>query len=128
MRSRGAVYLRRAENLLKVMEVADAGRNPDAMATSAIQAGIALADAFTVSLIQRRSRGQDHSEVILLMRQCPRPAAPEAARLIQQLLNRRSEILYASEDVSLREARELATFARKLHAVVRTALVAIGPV
>lgn len=125
-KSRAAVYLRRAENLLKVMDVADTAGNPDAIATNAIQAGIALGDAFTVSMLQRRSRGQDHGEVVLLIRQCSCPATSEIAKLIQQILNRRTAILYASEEVTLRDARELARFARKLHSVVRTALASSG--
>lgn len=121
-KDRGAVYLRRAENLLKIMEIADRAGNPDGIVTNAVQAGIALGDAFTVSLLQRRSRGQDHSEVILLVRECPSPSTPEVARLLQRILNRRSEVLYESRDVSLRRARELADFARKLNSVVRSAI------
>jgi hypothetical protein len=121
-RDRGAVYLRRAENLLKVMEVADAAANPDGIVINAVQAAIALGDAFTVSLVQRRSRGQDHSEVLLLVKLCPSPSTPEVVRLIQSLLNRRSEILYGSQEVSLRQARQLADLARKLYSVVRSAV------
>lgn len=119
---RGAVYLRRAENLLKIMEIADREGNPDGIVTNAVQAGIALGDAFTVSLLQRRSRGQDHSEALLLVRECPSASTPEVARLLQRILNRRSEVLYESQDVSLRRARELADFARKLDSVVRSAI------
>lgn len=121
-RSRAAVYLRRAENLLKVMEAADQAGNPDGIVTNAIQSSIALGDAFTVFLIQRRCRGQDHSEVLLLVRECPSSSAPEVGRLIQHILNRRSELLYGSEEVSLRLARELASFSRKLDSVVRSAV------
>jgi hypothetical protein len=121
-KGRGSVYLRRAENLLKIMELADREANPDGTATSAIQAAIALGDAYTVSLLQRRSRGQDHSEVLLLIRDCPSNTANEVARLLQRILNRRSEALYESREVSLRQGRELATMARKLHSVVRSAI------
>lgn len=121
-KDRGAVYLRRAENLLKVMEVADEAGNPDGIVTNAVQAGIALGDAYTVSLVRRRSRGQDHSEVLLLVRECPSPSTPEVSSLLQRILNRRSELLYESRDVSLRQARELANLARKLHSAVRSAI------
>ena len=121
-RSRAAVYLRRAEILLKVMEVAEKAGNPDGIVTNAIQSGIALGDAFTVSLIQRRCRGRYHSEVLLLVRECPSSSSPEVARLIQHILNRRSELLYGSEEVSLRLARELATFARKPDSIVRSTI------
>jgi hypothetical protein len=121
-KDRASVYLRRAANLLQIMEVADKAGNPDGIVTNAVQAGIALGDAYTVALIQRRSRGQDHSEVILLVRECPSPSAREVGRLIQGILNRRSEVLYESQDVSLKRARELASLARKLHSAVQLAI------
>lgn len=120
--ARSKIYLRRAENLLKLLEVADDSGNSDGLATAAIQATISLADAFTVTLRQRRSRGQDHSEVLLLIRECPSPSTPEVVRLVQRILSRRSEALYGSEEVSLRQARELATLARKLDSIIRSAL------
>lgn len=121
-RVRGAVYLRRAENLLKVMETAEAAGNPDGIMTNGVQAAIALGDAFTVTLAQRRSRGQDHSEILLLVRDCPSTSAGDVARLLQRILSRRSEFLYGSLEVSLRDAREVAGLSRKLHSVVRPAV------
>jgi hypothetical protein len=121
-KDRAAVYLRRAENLLQIMEVADEAGNSDGIVTNAVQAGIALGDAYTVALVQRRSRGQDHSEVLLLVRECRSPNAREVGRLIQGILNRRSEVLYKSQDVSLKRARELANLTRKLHLEVRLAI------
>jgi hypothetical protein len=121
-KERAAVYLRRAENLLQIMEVADEAGNPDGIVTNAVQAGIALGDAYTVALVQRRSRGQDHSEVLLLVRECQSPNAREVGRLIQGILNRRSEVLYESQDVSVKRARELASLARKLHSAVQLAI------
>jgi hypothetical protein len=121
-RARGLVYFRRAENLLKTMELADREANPDGIATDAIQAAIALGDAYTVSMVQRRSRGQDHSEVLLLVRDSPSASSPEVARLLQRVLNRRNETLYVGREVTLRQARELAALVRKLHAVVTSAI------
>jgi hypothetical protein len=121
-RERGLLYLHRAENLLKTMELSDRDSNPDGIAVNAIQAAIALADAYTVSILRRRSRGQDHSEVLLLIRDCPADTAPEVARLLQRILNRRSESLYESREVTLRQGRELAALARKLHAAVTRAI------
>jgi hypothetical protein len=121
-KDRSEVYLRRAENLLRVMEVADEAGNPDGVVTNAVQAGIALGDAYTVALVQRRSRGQDHSEVLLLIRECRTPNTREVARLVQGILNRRSEVLYESRDVSLKRARELAGMVRKLHSAVLSSI------
>jgi hypothetical protein len=92
-RDRAPIYLRRAENLLKVMDAADESVNPDGIVTSAVQAGIALGDAFTVFHVQRRSRGQDHAEALILIRECRSPRTPEVVRLLQGILNRRSEVL-----------------------------------
>jgi hypothetical protein len=121
-RGRGLIYLRRAENLLKAMDQADRDSNPDGVGVNAIQAAVALADAYTVSMLQRRSRGQDHSEVLLLIRDCPDDTAPAVAQLLQRILNRRTEVLYASREVTLRQSRELAVLARKLHSAVLPAI------
>jgi hypothetical protein len=121
-KDRAAVYLRRAENLLQIMEMADKAGNPNGIVTNAVQAGISLGDAYTVALVQRRSRGQDHSEVLLLVRDCQFPNSREVGRLIQGILNRRTEVLYESQEVSLKRARELVSLARKLHSAVLSAV------
>jgi len=101
------------------MEWAIKEENPDGIATNAVHAAIALGDAFTVSQIQRRSRGQDHHEVLLLIAQCRSPAAPEVGRFLQRILNRMEEVQYQSRDVQLDDAEELAKHARKLISIVR---------
>jgi hypothetical protein len=121
-RSRAVVYLRRADNLLKTMEWADREENPDGLATSAIQAAIALGDAFTISFLQRRSRGQDHLEVLLLIRQCKAASAPVVSRLLQRVIVRKEDVQYKSREVQLHDARELAKHTRALNAVVREAV------
>jgi hypothetical protein len=121
-RDRAAVYLRRAENLLRVVEAADQAGNPDGIVTNAVQAAIALGDAYTVFYVQRRSRGQDHAEALILIRECPSSSTPDVARILQRIHSRRSEVLYESRDVSLREARELANLTRQLASIVRAAI------
>jgi len=121
-KTQSRVYLRRAANLLKTMEWAEEERNPDGVATNAVQAAIGLGDAYTVFFLQRRSRGQDHHEVVGLVARCQSSNAAEVGQLLQRILNRKSEVEYQAREVDLRDAREVARHVRKLSALVRSAL------
>ena len=121
-KGKATVYLRRAENLLKTMEWAETEGNPDGVATNAVQASIALADAYTVFFLQQRSRGQDHREVVVLLARTKTPNASEVGRLVQRILNRKSEVEYQDRDVRMSDARELAKFTRKLYSLISTDL------
>jgi hypothetical protein len=117
-KSHAGIYLRRAANLVKTMEWAEEVRNVDGTATNAVQAAIALGDAFTVFFTGQRSRGQDHHEVISLVARCKSTSAPEVGSLLQRILDRKAEVEYEGRDVKLSEARELAKRVRRLFAVV----------
>jgi hypothetical protein len=121
-KSRASVYVRRAEKLLETMEWAEGEGNADGLATNAIQAAISLGDAFTVWFLGRRSRAQDHHEVLLLIRQCKVPAAREVSDLLQGILSRKTEVEYQSRQVQTRDARQLAAQARALSVVVHREL------
>jgi hypothetical protein len=121
-RNKAAIYLRRGENLLATMTLAEEAANPDGLATAGIQASIAFADAFTVWTLQQRSRGQDHSEVVAVIARSRSPAASEVAKLVQRILNRKSEVEYGAKEVRMPEARLIGRDVRKLGTVVRAAL------
>lgn len=117
--ARAEVYLTRAGNLLKTMELAEKEGNPDGVATNAVQAAIALGDGYTIHFRQERCRGQDHHEVLLLIARCGSPHRGQIGQILSRILDRKGEVEYADRAVSLKEARELASRVRALTALVR---------
>jgi hypothetical protein len=117
-KSKATVYLDRADNLLKTMELADRESNPDGVGTSAVQAAIALADAYTIYFRKERARGQDHHEVLALIARGQTPNTGAIGLALSRILGRKAEVEYADRAVNLRDARELARWVRKLSALV----------
>ena len=117
-KSKASVYLDRADNLVKTMELAERESNPDGVGTSAVQAAIALGDAYTIYFRKERCRGQDHHEVLALIARCEAPNAGEVGSTLSRILGRKGEVEYADRAVNLRDARELARWVRKLSALV----------
>lgn len=120
--NKAQIYLKRAENLLATMELAELAGNADGVATTGVQAAISFADAFTVWTLQQRSRGQDHVEVVALIARSKSPAAPEVAKLVQKILNQKSDVEYGAREVKGSEARQIGKDVRRLAALVRTAV------
>ena len=116
---RAAVYLNRARNLLRTMELAEKEANPDGMATSAVQAAIALGDAYTIHFRQERSRGQDHQEVIVLVARCATPRRGDVGPLLSRILARKNAVEYEDRAVTPDDAQELAKWVRALDKLVR---------
>jgi len=120
--NKAQIYLKRAENLLATMELAELAGNADGVATTGVRAAISFADAFTVWTLQQRSRGQDHVEVVALIARSKSPAAPEVAKLVQKILNQKSDVEYGAREVKGSEARQIGKDVRRLAALVRTAV------
>jgi hypothetical protein len=121
-RSKARIYLQRGENLLATLNLAEKAENPDGVATAGVQAAVSFADAFTVWTLQRRSRGQDHAEVVAVIARSRSPVAPEVARLVQRVLNRKSDVEYGAREVRMSEAQQIGQDARKLGTLVRAAV------
>jgi HEPN domain-containing protein len=121
-RERAALYLRRGEDLLSTAQLALAAGLTDGVATSGVQAGIALADAYTVGKLGMRSRGQDHFEAIGLIQRVTGPEAKRVAVLFQRIVERKTEVEYADRTVSAADARQLLESARRLASLVRQSL------
>lgn len=116
--SKALVYLARADNLLVTMELAERESNPDGVATCAVQAAVALGDAYTIYFRKERCRGQDHHEVLALIARCQTPNAGEVGSTLSRILDRKGEVEYAERAVILRDARELASRVRALRALI----------
>jgi len=121
-RSKATVYLRRARNLLSMMEQAHTQANCDSTAALGIQAAIALSDAFTISKLGLRSRGQAHPEVVGLISQVRTASAVRLATLVQAVVGRKSELEYGERDVSESDALEIANLVRKISHLVSSEL------
>jgi len=121
-KERATVYLRRGENLLLLVEGAEASKNWDGVATVGVQAAIALADAYTIAKLGLRSRGQEHQEVVPLISGVGTKAASELAAQIQTVLNRKNEVEYGDREVSANDARRIAHVVRKIGVLVSSEL------
>jgi hypothetical protein len=100
------------------MELAERESNPDGVATNAVQAAVALGDAYTICFRKERCRGQDHHEVLALIARCKAPNAGEVGSNLSRILDRKSEVEYEDRAVNLKDARELARRTRTLSVLV----------
>lgn len=100
------------------MELAEKEANPDGIATSAVQAAIALGDAYTIHFRQERCRGQDHQEVIALVARCATPRKADVGPLLSRILARKNAVEYEDRAVTRDDAQELAKWVRALNTLV----------
>jgi hypothetical protein len=121
-RALASVYLTRGEQLLEAMEHSREKRLLESVASNGVQAAVAFADAYTVFRLQQRSRGQDHGEVVQLIRRCPGPESADLAALIQGVLNQKSEVQYGERLVRPKDAAQLAEAVREIAGRVKAAL------
>ena len=101
------------------MALAEATKNPDGVATNAVQAAIALGDAYTIHFLQERCRGQDHHEVLTLIARSGAPHKAEVGETLTRILNRKGEVEYADRAVGLKDASDLANRVRTLREFVQ---------
>ena len=121
-RSRSAVYLRRAEELHGAAEWGLEHRFANVGAVNAVQSAISAMDAYLVHHLGQRSTGTDHHEDVGLLATVPGPETREFGQHFQRILNRKSEVEYQDREVTLADARELATQAHRLLDRVRRSL------
>lgn len=112
-KSRYLPYRRRASSLLSTMERAVVDGQVHGASLAAVHATIAAADALTVFYLGLRSRGQDHRELMALVRRLPLERASESAGRLGSVLTRKSEVEYGSVEPSHREVDALAANCRK---------------
>lgn len=124
-RSKARLYLRRGDNLLAAARTALSDRNADAAAVAGVQCAVSYADSFTIAHLSQRCRGQDHHEAIALIARCPTPVKGEVSKILQQILNRKSEVEYGSREVRMSDAKEIVGHAATLAVLVGNAVSAI---
>ena len=87
-------------------------------AALAVLAGIAASDAATCQRLGVRSRGQDHTEAVGLLRTVL-PDGPDLAKDLERLLDIKDSAQYGVLGVSDAEARRAVDWARRMVARVR---------
>jgi len=121
-RARARVFLNRGKKLLEILDKARELDNYDGMASVGVQATIAFADAYTVSKLQQRSRGQDHAEAVRLIRQCQAIDSAEIAGLVQRVLNRKTDVQYGDRPVKPADAASIADDVYRIARMVSAAI------
>ena len=96
-----------ARQFLEAAELVDA---PDVVATCAIHAAIAAADAITCHALGERSGGGNHVSAVDLLRQVD----PRLATALKRALDRKTQAGYESVDMSASDATSCVRWARQL--------------
>ena len=97
-----------ARQFLEAAELLDA---PDVVATCAIHAAIAAADAITCHALGARSSDGNHASAVDLLRQVD----ARLATALKRALDRKTQAGYESADVSAADAKSCLRWARQLH-------------
>jgi HEPN domain-containing protein len=116
-------YARKAEEFLAAATTELEMRRTIAATSLAIHAGINAADALTGMRLGRRAAGQDHDEVLSLLRDAGPDGAAMAKELIR-LLPVKTKSEYEPDDVPKSEANTAVERARRCVAVARRVLAA----
>ena len=96
-----------ARQFLEAAELLDA---PDVVATNAIHAGIAAADAITCQALGQRPGGGNHAEAVELLRHVD----AKLATALKRALDRKTQAGYESTDISPSSAASCVKWARQL--------------
>ena len=104
-----------ARQFLEAAELLDA---PDVVATNAIHAAIAAADAITCHALGERSSGGSHVVAVDLLRQVD----PRVATTLDRALDRKTQAGYESADISSSDARRCVKWAAQLVAAAEARL------
>jgi hypothetical protein len=104
-----------ARQFLEAAELLDAS---DVIATNAIHAAIAAADAITCYALTERSNDGNHSSAVALLRQVD----PILATALKRALDRKTQAAYESTDISRTDAANCVKWARLLLAGAETRL------
>jgi len=104
-----------ARQFLAAAELLDA---PDVVATNAIHAAIAAADAITCYALTERSNDGKHASAVDLLRQVD----PTLATTLKRALDRKTQATYKSTDISGADAANFVKWAKQLLAGAETRL------
>lgn len=92
--AKSAIYLRKADEFGAAMAQAAAAKNWNAVGLNAIHAVISATDALTSFHLGKRSRSQDHEDVILLLRELPLQDVSAKASQALEVLRLKNKVEY----------------------------------
>ena len=92
--AKSAIYLRKADEFGAAMVQAAAAKNWNAVGLNAIHAVISATDALTSFHLGKRSRSQDHEDVIVLLRELPLEDVSAKASQALEVLRLKNRVEY----------------------------------
>jgi len=110
-------YAAKAEEFAEAASDLEAGRNI-AATSLAIHAGINAADAVCGARLGQRAAGEDHDQVLVLLRQAG-PDGAEVERELRRLLPLKTKAEYEPDGIALSIAAKAAARAQRCAAVAR---------
>ncbi len=114
-KSKSANFVRKSEQFLRAAEAAGARGDWDAAVSSAVHAGIAMADALTVFYLGQRSASQEHGGSIRLLESVSLGSDDIArnARHLSSLLAAKTRAEYEERLLSSSDAEDALVHARR---------------
>ena len=98
------------------LDAAETLKDPDVVATNAIHAAIAAADAICCIALRERFADDDHTTAVDLLRRVD----PKLANALRRALNRKTQAAYESRDIAAKDAASCVHQASNLVAAART--------
>jgi hypothetical protein len=121
-KSRSQVYLPRAEEFAKQMDVAAPGHACNAVGLLGVHCVISSCDGLTVGLTGQRWSGQDHSGVHGMVQSLRLQHSEAALRQIADVIDQKNRVEYEAREFSEKEAEEVRKKARRILTWVKDSL------
>jgi hypothetical protein len=103
------------------LDAAETMKDPDVVATNAIHAAMAAADAICCIALRERSADDDHATAVDLLRRVD----SGLANALRRALNRKTQAAYESRDIAARDAASCVRQASNLVAAARTRVLSV---
>lgn len=113
-RAEAAGYLRKAKEFLAGAHQGLEDDRPNSAALEAIHAGISACDALTIWHLHQKSRGEDHRDVLRLIRAVPGISDSKLERQLLEILSVKTEVEYGGGGLPEVRARKIVDQARRI--------------
>jgi HEPN domain-containing protein len=121
-KTRGHVYLRRADEFAQQMDVAASHRAWNSVGLLGVHCVTSACDALTVGLGGQRWSGRDHAGVHGMVLSLRLSGSEVVLRQIADVLDQKSRVEYEAREFTENEAEEVRTKARRVLAWVKGSL------
>ncbi len=113
-KTRGQVFLRRAEESAQQMDAAASARAWNSVGLLGVHCVISSCDSLTVGLAGQRWSGQDHAGVHGMVQSLRLPHSEVALRQIADTLDQKNRVEYEAREFTEKEAQEVRKKARRV--------------